>query len=92
LEFVLPIVENANLLVGEAVEGRGDVIVVLAHLRQGFAGVFVDEHGVGFVGAVKRFSGGDVLDYSTVPSASHSHDTASNHSGVAYSTVVLQQR
>lgn len=62
LEFVLPVVENADLLVGEAVEGGGDVVVVLAHLRQGSAGVFAGEHGVGAAGAVKGFSGGDVVD------------------------------
>lgn len=68
LEFVLPVVENADLLVGEAVEGGGDVVVVLAHLRQGSAGVFAGEHGVGAAGAVEGFSGGNVVD-----SAFHRH-------------------
>ena len=60
LELVLPIVEDADLLVGEAVEVGGDVVVVLAHLGEGPAGVLAGEHGVGAAGAVEGFAGGDV--------------------------------
>jgi len=62
LEFVLPVVENADLLVREVVEGGGDAVVVLAHLRQGSGGIFASEHGVGATGALKGFSSADVVD------------------------------
>ena len=62
LKLVLPIGEDADLLLGEAVEGRGDVFVVLAHLGECPAGIFSGEHGVGAAGAVEGLSGGDVED------------------------------
>jgi len=62
LKLVLPIVENSDLLFGEAVEGGGDVFVVLAHLGEGSAGVLAGEHGVGTAGTVEGFSGGDIVD------------------------------
>lgn len=62
MKLVLPIVQNSDLLVREAVQGGRDVFVVLAHLGQGSAGVLAGEHGVGAAGTVEGFSGGDVVD------------------------------
>ncbi len=61
-ELLLPVVENTDLLFGDAVEGGRDVLQVLAHLGEGSAGVLAGEHGVGSAGTVKGVSGGDVED------------------------------
>lgn len=61
-ELLFPIVENADLFLREAIEGWGDIFVVLAHLGESSAGVFAGEHGVGSSGTVEGFAGGDVED------------------------------
>uniref|UniRef100_A0A7C9DME5 Uncharacterized protein n=1 Tax=Opuntia streptacantha TaxID=393608 RepID=A0A7C9DME5_OPUST len=59
-ELLLPISENTKLLLSEAIEGRDDIVVVLAHLGKSTASVFSGEHGVRASGAVEGPAGGDV--------------------------------
>lgn len=59
-ELLLPVVEDSDLLLGEAIEAGGDVFFILAHLGQGSAGVLAGEQGVGAAGAVEGLARCDV--------------------------------
>lgn len=62
LELVLPVGEDTELLVREAVEVAADVVLALAHLAEGTAGLAAGKDRVGAAGTVEALAGGYIVD------------------------------
>lgn len=62
LEFLLPVIEDADLLIGQSIKRGNDVVLLFAHLGECAAGILAGEHAVRPARSVEGFTGGNVKD------------------------------